>query len=293
MNFKLTCIKTSLLVIAILVAIGGVLFFFKTIVAPPSNVEQTDVYTPDVEKFVVGYVESKPESDFKSDEGKFRGTVDRISIFHSDGLISAAKRDEFLQKAVGTHFGRFNDWAFMKFNNKVWRSADHAEMRRVIRELRGYDVENGTKSALTADQDYKLSEIEGIISDYNKAWRASRNTYFGNAPRNIEEAKKYRSKPYISNCTALMKALDEMPRKVMLSHYSHVLQKVKTLGWLSSFPNRKAFNERVGVVWADIYQFKKAGYGGVHKADYESILDKYMNEYTSAAANYTWPDERR
>lgn len=290
---KITFIKSLLLVIAFLGVLFGVLFFFKTIVAPPSDVEQTDVYTPDVEKFVTEYAGSKWTSDLNGDEEKFRVAVDRISIFHSDGLISADKRDELLCKAIGRYFDCFTGWAYEKFNNKVWSSDDHAEMRRVIRELRDYKVEDGSKMVVTEAQNSWLMAIENILSDYDKAWVASRNTYYGNAPENITEAKKYRSLPYISNCTALTKALDEVPRKTMLSHYNHVQRDMRILSDLSSFPNRRAFNEKAKMVSDAIGRFKTARYGGVNKADYDQRLEKDLYGFKYAAERYKWQDERR
>lgn len=288
-----TYVKAALIAIAILIAAGGVLFFFNTQVAPPGKIDKVDVYAPDINEFVASYINRQQDNiDLKNDKIGFVVAVDRISIFHSDSLITASHVDSLMYNVVSARFDRFTGWAFEKFNKSVWNTADHAAMRQEIANLRGYKKCNDGQPILNSEQNEKLVRIEQIIADYNKAWSVSRNIYYGNAPQNITIAREYRNKPYISNCVALTHALGEVPQKVMKNHYSHVWNRLNGLSNYRLYKNRSSFNQAADNIAAEIRKFQNASYG-VDKGSRVSDLNNKLNSIRHYALKYTWPDEKR
>ena len=77
-----TTVKILILLLAVTCAIGCVMVYAKTKVAPPVAISQTNQYTQDVIKLVKEEIASK---DTKDEDEIFAKAIDRIHIFAQEG----------------------------------------------------------------------------------------------------------------------------------------------------------------------------------------------------------------
>jgi len=227
---KKTTIKAFILLVAIAIAVGGVLFFLLSIVSPPNDVKSDKVHEIDIEHAVSSY---SPDSLSLSDaESELDNLYDRASLFFTDSLISEKSFDNAVKKSSNAFAKSFIDWCHFKFGQSSWDSEDHKEMGRIISKLRKMSVAHNTQKAIESQTLSSLTEIENVISDYYTAWGITKQTAFSslsNATDKINAAKKYATQKYLSNCSNLVSALNEVSSKLEQSHFNYLSRLVNSL----------------------------------------------------------------
>ena len=83
-----TTLKIGILLVALILAVGGIMIYAKTKVNPPMTPKQIDVYSSDLAQCKTSL---KNASDKESVDSAFLTTIDRIKIYSQEDKIRDAE----------------------------------------------------------------------------------------------------------------------------------------------------------------------------------------------------------
>lgn len=224
-----TTVKILILLLAVTCAIGGVMVYAKTKVAPPVTISQTNQYKQDVIKLVKEEIASK---DTKEEDEIFAKAIDRIHIFAQEGKLSPSEADENMDRFVGSYSPRFLKRCFAAFSQSEWRDETHNYILSQSAVLKGL-THSDKSSVIQKSTLDSLNLAASIINDYRDARRISRvSTFTGyeNARSSISKARTYANNQYLSNCRTLLNDLNTVKSRLAKSCYNQVVAKVDELG---------------------------------------------------------------
>lgn len=278
-------VKILILILAVSLAIGGVMIFAKTKVAPPQATEPIDQFSEDLIGGIdtLGHITTPMQQDslFAALGAKTRFYVleDKISQDDGNAAISQLGR---------TYTRLFLKKSMEKFSRKSWPVNDFEHMLRTVAELRSFrDFDNSRvlpRSSLDS-----LALVERIISDYKHALGISRHTTFNgidDAQATIIKARQCAKDKYLSNCTSLVKSLNNVKPALAASHYKYVCASVESLSKYRTYNKSYYEGTLVPHVQAVItaYDEKAAAlYGGKRNI---ADLKSRGNSYISSAYDY-------
>lgn len=220
-------VKIVILLLAITLAIGGVLIYAKTIVDPPDPPTLINQYEADIQN---NYEHLSKNKDELKTDSIYAIIIDRISIYKAEDKITSSVAQENLDRFIKL----FAEYSFAKFENSVWSDNDHNNMLARINELNSLIYSDKTIELSKAKID-SLNLISKVIADYRQARVVSRNTLFtgitgiSDAKTVINQAKKYANDKHLSNCTELLNSLNSVRSKIAQSHYGYVADLVNRL----------------------------------------------------------------
>lgn len=224
-----TTFKILILLLAVTCAIGGVMIYAKTKVAPPVIVSQTNQYKQDVNKLVS---DEKSSEDAKTEDEVFAKAIDRIRIFAQEGKMNATEADKSMDQFVGSYSPRFLKRCFASFIQSEWKGETHNYILSQSALLKGLTHSDRT-SVIEKSTIDSLNLAASIISDYRDARRVSRISSFSgydNARSTISKARTYANNQYLSNCRTLLNDLNTVKSRLAKSCYNQVVAKVDELG---------------------------------------------------------------
>lgn len=224
-----TTFKIIILLLAVTCAIGGVMIYAKTKVAPPVAISQTNQYKQDVSKLVS---EENASENAKSEDEVFVKAVDRIRIFAQEGKLEAADADKCMDQFVANYSPRFLKRCFAAFDQSEWRDETHNYILSQSAVLKGLTHSDRT-SVIPKSTIDSLNLAASIISDYRDARRISRVATFSgydNARSAISKARTYANNKYLSNCRSLVNDLGTVKSRLAKSCYNQVLARIDELG---------------------------------------------------------------
>lgn len=278
-------VKSLLLLLGILVAVGAVLYFVRYIIAPPSKLEADDVVVEPLTELVDSYHPSATDINAQTDS--LASIVDRLTVFRMDSLITDDLHDEMLASVLSTQSKAFIAWSQSRFSQHVWDKADHDIMRRTAADLQAYTFADKSSRALSnSDVNAIQTGVLDVLALYDEAWKAARQTDFHNGETNIARARSFINRPYISNCDALMKALADVPEKVTRTHYWYIRNLIdRDLGYPSRYSSYYDFSDKIPDIRAEISKFSYANYG-VNKYEYVNKLNDMLSNYIDNGQRY-------
>lgn len=290
-----TVVKSLILGFAIVVAVGGVLVFIKTIVSPPQNIRVENVHALDVLKLSDEY---NPDSlELYEAEKVFDMIVDRASLYLGDSLIDPKTYDKAIIISTEKFSDSFISWSMSKFSMSTWNSNDHVVMKRIINKIKSMRVENGLMSALESTTQESLAIVEWVVNDYGKAWSLAKHTVFlpwnyADAKTKVNTAEEYAHHMYLSHCVSLVNALNQVGNNMENSCYLQLLQKVNRLNNRSNFSTKEEYDKESGYIYELIREFEQTDAFGVSTSEHSKKLKDLQDTYDKAAEYYYWPEER-
>lgn len=226
--------KILILILAISLAIGGVMVFIKTKIEPPKATVPVDQFSENLIGGIdtLGQTQTPMQQDslFVALSGKTRFYVLEDKISKDDG-------NEAIGQLCSTYTMLFLERSMEKFSRKSWPVNDFYHMRRTAAELRSIrDFDNcGVLRKSSLDS---LALIEKIIDDYWSARAVCQQTSFAginNARATISKARQYAQDRYLSNCTDLVEVLNNVKPALAASHYDYVYRCVERLSDFKSY----------------------------------------------------------
>lgn len=283
---KNVAIKIIILAIAIILAFGGILIFYRTIVSPPTEVDYSNLHIAAIEKDINGFSETK---NTIFNDSIYNSLIDKFSLYKTEEFMTADEIDYQTKAFVQKYLPIFTKDCMAKFNASVWKEADHKAMLKRIEHLRTLKVDYDMNSAVVGTFAQNLKDIEYIISRYGQAKQAAKyNTYYSVADANkkINAAENFRTEQYLSNCTDLVKKLSMVKVNIGNSHYEKVRSKVLELSeyrYMSETEFKSLTTEANNLITE--YNNNRSKYGTTAKTTDGLRLDagKY---YTQAIAYY-------
>lgn len=291
--------KILILGIVIAIAIAGILAFYPTIVAPPTDVPVNNLHKSSLEANINGF--SDTENTIFNDS-IYNVVVDKLGMYKSEGFMTEEEIDYQTKALVQKYLPIFTKLSHAKFRASTWRESDHKAMLNRIAHLRTLKVDYGETSAVAGSYETDLRRIEQIISNYKEAKKvASYSTFYSVSDANtkIQNAEKYRTMDPLSNCTDLTNKLAAVKSNIGNSHYYQVESKVNEMANYRNM-TEEAFNSLMSTANSKIQEYdnnrSKYGYNAKttdalkQKAAeyYRSAKEFYTRKEINISTNYQW-----
>lgn len=279
--------KILILGIVIAIAIAGILAFYPTIVAPPTDVPVNNLHKSSLEANINGF--SDTENTIFNDS-IYNVVVDKLGMYKSEGFMTEEEIDYQTKALVQKYLPIFTKLSHAKFGASTWRESDHKAMLNRIAHLRTLKVDYGETSAVAGSYETDLRRIEQIISNYKEAKKvASYSTFHSVSDANtkIQNAEKYRTMDPLSNCTDLTNKLAAVKSNIGNSHYYQVESKVNEMANYRNM-TEEAFNSLMSTANSKIQEYdnNRSKYGYNAKTT-ESLKQKAAEYYRNAKEFFT------
>lgn len=279
-------IKIVILILAVTLAIGGVMIYAKTKVEPPSAPQQSNQYLNDLSNCYDAFGRKFTVSQ---EDSVMFVTWNRINIFAQEEKITKTEADKGIDVLLGKYSPLFLKRSLYLFKQSVWDEDDHKYMIAVINYLRQITHIDGN-SALKANTRDSLTLVENIINRYNQARALSKHTRFSgvaNAQRTISQARQYSNDEWLSHCTDLVRALNNVKPSIAESHYNYAASMVEKLSQYRYFSKEYYDETLVPQVDAAVTEYDdkaSALYGS--KRDVNVLWNRAKAYYNEASLYY-------
>lgn len=279
-------VKILLLVVAVIIAIGGVLFFMKTIVSPPQDLEFKNQYELALNQKIEGF--KKVDSD--NLEREFATLTDLAHRFKEESSIDDKFFDQEYTEIIGVYSPKFAQYCFGQFQKSVWDESELKWMEDRIAQLRKLTIEDGSRKIMDnyAESDGRFSIILKTIGKYREAKSLSNRISYsglGEARSRISKANQYKQDDYLKNNAALMKALNSLPSRLEASHYAALRAKVNTLANYYSY-SADSYDVLSDNVVAALKEYKQNAQSVYGESRSLSDLEADASRYYNAAVEY-------
>ena len=221
-------IKIILLVVAILLAVGGIMAYYKTIVSPPGKLKFKNQYV-NSDKKDISQVKSA-NTDLALDSF-YVAITHELDLQLANSFLTNQETNELLELFATQYVPTYVSACNSKFSKSVWNEGELQKMNTRISELQGL-VTTENKIVIQGVANSSLNEVHNVIVAYYKAKKvASASGYNGiqAAKQIIDTAKKYASMSPINNCTELVSRLNSVSNRLEQAHYSYLAGQVERL----------------------------------------------------------------
>lgn len=280
-------IKITILIIAIILAIGGVMIYAKTKVEPPMATTSIDQYSKNIDDEIMLF--SSLNSQNKEDL-HYHTLMNKIEIYEEEFKLTKEAGDKMIDKVLKSYTPLFIEHAYSAFSKSKWYDEDHNRMLTTINTLKSVKHYNNSSTALSNENMQELKKIQNIISDYQKARAVSRQTTFKGikaAQNTINQAQKFANHQYLSNCIDLVNALNNVKSSLASSHYKYIDSQVELLAQYRNISQYSYINELVPKVRAAIEEYENKAYSLYgSKRNVDELWSKARTYYNSALYYY-------
>lgn len=279
-------VKILILVLSIALAIGGVMVYAKTRVEPPVAFQPINQFEKDLNHL---YSDLKKAGATREEDMIYLKTIDRISVFENENRLTQVESDKHRDKLVDCYSPIFLKRCFAAFDKSDWKDMDHSYMLIVSKRLHSVKHTDGSKVLRKTTID-SLALVENIISNYRQAKNICRSTTYrsvSSAQNTINQAKKYANDTYISKCTDLRNALNNVKTSIAQSHYAYISAQVEKLSEYRFYGQQYYENTLVPQVDAAVTEYdNKANtlYGS--KKDVNVLWNRARGYYNEASNYY-------
>lgn len=276
-------VKVLILVLAITLAIGGVMIYAKTKVEPPKAPQKTNQFIDDLTNSISSF---DKVGKGNQEDSILSVTCNKIGIFMKEGKITKKEADKEMDALLGRYVPLFIKRSFSLFKQSAWYESDHKYMLGVINTLKQIKQSDGAM-ALRKEAKDSLSQIENIISRYKQARAISRYTSYSgvtNAQNTISQARQFAKDSWLSNCTDLVRALNNVKPSIAESHYNYASSMVSKLSQYRSYSKTYYDNTLVPQVDAAVTEYDNkasALYGS--KRDVNVLWNRAKSYYNEAS----------
>lgn len=291
--------KILILGIVIAIAIAGILAFYPTIVAPPTDVPVNNLHRSSLEANINGF--SDTENTIFNDS-IYNVVVDKLEMYKCEGFMTEEEIDYQTKVLVQKYLPIFTKLSHAKFGASTWRESDHKAMLNRIAHLRTLKVDYGETTAVAGSYEEDLRKIEQIISNYKEAKKVATYSTFhsvSDANAKIQSAEKYRTMSPLSNCADLTNKLAAVKSNIGNSHYYQVEAKVNEMANYRNM-TEETFNALMSTTNSKIkeYDNNRSKYGSDAKsteslkqraADYaRNAKEFFTRKEINISTNYQW-----
>lgn len=217
-------IKLLLLVVAVLLAVGGIMVYQKTQVTPPTALKFDNQYVNAARKEIAGIDSLSTGSAL---DYAYDNMISRLKIQHENSFLSDEERDSLLSMFAVHYEHVYNRYCESVFEKSVWNADVLHGIGQRISDMRSLQTTDGKKVVPNA-----LKYEDNVIRSYNAARQAATvGGYAGiqAAGQKIASAKKYAVMSPVNNCTELVSSLNSVAARLEQAHYSYLAGQVERL----------------------------------------------------------------
>ena len=274
-------IKIILLVVAILLAVGGVMAYYKTIVSPPGKLQFKNQHV-NSDKKDISKVKSV-NTDFVLDS-VFVAITHELDLQLANSFLTEQERNELLELFATQYVPTYVSACNSKFGKSVWNEGELQKMNSRISELQAL-VTTDKKTVIQGEANSSLNEVHNVIVNYYEAKKAASASGYNGlqaAKQKIATARKYASMSPINNCTDLVSRLNSVSTRLEQAHYSYLVGQVERLRPYYNYSQTEYDNVALSIA-EKLEEYKnnaKSTYGRV--SDISSLESRAGNYYSNA-----------
>ena len=274
-------VKIILLVVAILLATGGVMAYYKTIVSPPGKLNFNNQYVISDNKDI-SKVKQSTESSLDS---TFVAIIHEIEFQHANAFLTNQERNALMTSFANQYVPVFTSFCNSKFNKSVWNEADLQKINARVRDLQSLSTTDN-KAVVEGENTTSLNEVHNVIVNYYLAKKAS---YVGgynglqSARQKIARARKFASLSPINNCQALLSRLNSVPARLEQAHYYYLAGQVERLRAYYNYSEIEYTNLALNIS-SKLEEYKNNARSVYGRASDISILESRAGTYYSNAS---------
>ena len=272
-------IKISLLVLAIVLAVGGVMAYYKTIVSPPGKLVFKNQYVVSAKKDI-SYVKSV-NTDLALDS-VFNAVTHILNFQFENTYLSDQERDELFESFATQYIPVFVTACNSKFSQSFWDESKFPKIKARISELQ-HLRSTDKKVIVQGDANTSLNGVKNVIANYYDAKRAAAaNGYNGiqSAKQRIANAKEYATMSPINNCSVLVNRLNSVASRLEQAHYNYLSNQVEGIR-LNLHLEQTDFDKLALIVSDRLEEYKKQAestYG--HASDISNLVNRAGDYYS-------------
>lgn len=278
-------IKTIILFVVILMAVGGVLAFLPTIFQPPVEVESVNLYekTLDTDIDRLSSMQLMEQND-----SIYELLKDKVALYLDEEFMPSTDVDERTRKFAESYVDIFSDYCNAAFGQTVWNTDDHAYMRERMADMEQLKLSDGTPF-FTSAHTAQINRFKKILSDYDGAIKLinapNKFPSLTAANRNLAKAKEYTDNAVLMNCNVVKEGLNKYPELVGLAHYESINNKIdQKLGNYKKL-DLVDYRQATSKVLTEIQEYKDNVYKYSRPRSSESLETK-ANDFFKEARRY-------
>lgn len=225
-----TPIKILLLVLAALAVLAAVAIYYRTVMAPPAQLAYDDLYKAVAEKGVAD-IDKTGDNGLDSVHRLFFEINDLMDVARAEELVDTAMCDAKVTELVSVYVPRLKSWSDARFGRAVWLDIDIEFMGKRAAYLRSLKTADGRSVIEASGAVDALKSIEQTLAGYAEARRLAGARFTGAdaARRTISRASQLRKTAPLSNNTALVASLADVPRRLADGHWNYLSDMVNKL----------------------------------------------------------------
>jgi len=280
-------VKILLLTVAVVLAVVLVMFFYKTIVAPPQKMEFNNQYVQSVNKDIERIQYANTDNDFDS---FYIAVVHEIDLQYSNSFLTDQERDELLENFAKQYVPQYKNHCNSKFQQSIWNEGELNVMRKRISELKSLQAANN-KIVIQGNLKNDLDYISSVVDSYYDAKKtAVVSGFYGRemAIAKINKAKDYISKEPLCNCVSLVSDLKSVPERLGDKHYKYLSQKIDNNLNEKAYQSlpQEQYNARVTLMLQDIDLYDNDVRNRYYIYDNSGDLRKKVGDWQREANSY-------
>lgn len=248
-------IKITLLIVAIIAAIGGVMAYYKTIVSPPSHMSFNNQYVAAVKSDIAEVANLSTNTELDS---SFVATTHEIDFMWKESLLQSRERDELLESFAVQYIPKFVEDCNGKFSATDWSDIVLKQMSNKIAQLRSLKTSDGA-NIVGEEANTSLEKVQNTISNYYAAKAVALHTGYTGldaAKIKIATAKKYASMSPLNNCVALVNQLNSVSKRLEQSHFAYLVGQVNRLRNYYNY-NQSSYDDLALSISEKLDEYKK------------------------------------
>lgn len=243
-----TFLKIALLLAAVFLVAGSLLYFAKTRLEPPTPLEEGNLH----EKRAWAYVESiEGLTNPTTLNKRFFAARQLVGFLGENQLVSTEVADQLTVGMAERYVLAYADHCVQRLASSDWDDQDIKEVAKQVAAVRDLKTADGkaaiNKASRTTGR--KFDDIEDMVCIYDSAIvlaKGGRYTGWQNAKKRMKRADRFARNPFLSHNHYLVERLDSFKMRVEKSHYNHLVDIVDELKAYTS-KNKEEFDSIYGI----------------------------------------------
>jgi len=283
--------KLTLIISAAIAVIMGILFFIKTIVSPPQQIQFSNQHLISLQQNVA---KMKGDLGIRTADSILSATLYAAQLYQQEGFVDTISSGHIRQQIVSHYVPCFAANYRNYFSNSEWNNRQNNELRQKAKYLIGLNIQSDGKPLLTDSLRQLVDSVNIILGQYDDAEKLCRNSYFINiieSERVIKLAKKYASMNPLCNCSTLVKQLNAVNEKLESSHYKELKNMVDELDLYTYYSKDYYQNTLAPKVYAAIKEYKENAQRIYGICEPTQSLENQAKEKYNKASDYFESDD--
>ena len=287
-------LKVTLVLVAIALVTGSMLFYAKTRLDPPRPVAETHVHADHVRKSIESIAQAYGPDKLRA---KLFACRHLIGFLDDNGLLSTEESDTLKYQMLDKYIPAFSDWCLRCFQAPTWYSDDLRQMRRDIKSIR--NIRRSDKSRIAPEgspQSERLDTIAAVLNRYDAArGMVSKGgdmkfESLNDSEKRINRAKAYRHDFYLKNNVSLVNSLDSVPYWLEKAHYTQLVKWVDNMA-NCTYMEEDEYDEQHNRVLARIDNYEEnayAVYGHSHNVrSLRTQMERFRDDYIAKKSSFS------